>query len=91
MKQTHRIGTSTNTCQQHIREPPKGLHALLTRFIADDRMEVTHQHRIGMGASNRSQDVVGAFHIGHPIADGFARGVFQGGRPCRDRLNGGSQ
>ena len=91
MEQTHGIRTSTHTGQQHIREPPKGFQALLSGFVANHGMEITHQHGVGMGARHRSKDVVGGFHIGHPIADGFARCVFQGGRPCRYRLNGGSQ
>ena len=44
-----------------------------------------------MRASHRAEDVVGALDVGHPIADRFAGGVFQGGGASRHRLDGGAQ
>ena len=54
-------------------------------------MEVPHQHRVGVGTGDRTQDVVGALHVGDPITDRFAGGVFEGGGAGGHRLHRGTQ
>ena len=44
-----------------------------------------------MGTGHGTQDVVGAFHVGHPIANGLTGGVFEGGAAGRNRLHRGSE
>ena len=91
VEQPHGIGATAHAGHQHIRQAPEGLAALLTGFLADHGMEIPHKHGVGMRASNGTEDVVGGFHVGDPVADRFAGGVLEGGGAGRDRLNRGPQ
>ena len=47
-------------------------------FLPDDRLEVTHHHRIGVHADHGADDVEGVPHVGDPVADRLVRGVLEG-------------
>ena len=91
VKQPHRIGAAAHTGHQHIGQAPKGLRTLAFGFLANHGVKIPHQHRVGMGARHGAQDVVGAFHVGHPIANGLTGGVLEGGAAGRHRLHRGSE
>ncbi len=79
MEQAHGIGAAAHAGHQHVRIAAEGLVALALCFLADHGVEIAHQHRVGMGTRHRTEDVVGALHVGHPVADRFAGGVLEGG------------
>ena len=79
MEQPHGIRSPAHTGHQHIWQAAKGFLTLLFRFLPDDRVKIAHQHWIGVRTSHRTQDVVGGFHVRHPVANRFTGGVFQCG------------
>ena len=60
---------------------------LRTRLDADDALKVADHHRIGVGAHDRTDAVVGVPNVGHPISHGFVDGVLQGFRSARHRMD----
>lgn len=52
---------------------PQGFHTTLPRTVHSS----SYHHRIGMGPSGRTQDVVGRLYIGDPVANGLAGSVLQ--------------
>ena len=79
MEQPHSVRAPSHTGHQHIWQAAKGFLTLLFRFLTDHRVKVAHQHRVGVRTSNRTEDVVGGFHIRHPVANRLAGGVLQRG------------
>ena len=63
VEQAHGIGATANEPSAH-RKTAEGLLALLLGLLADHSMKVAHQHRIGVGTGNGSQDVVGRLDVG---------------------------
>ena len=40
-----------------------------------------------MGTGHRAQNIVGVFYVGHPVANGFGGGVFEGASTGTDGLD----
>ena len=59
--------------------------------LADHRLEVAHQFRVGVGAGDGADDVKGVAHMGHPVAQGIVHGVLQGRRAAGDAMDPGAQ
>ena len=55
-----------------------GIDELGPGLLADDGLEVPHQHGVGVRADGAADEVVGGLHVGDPIADGLVDGVLQG-------------
>ncbi len=70
---------------------PKASCALALGLLADHGMEIPHQHRVGVRAGHRAEDVVGGLHVGDPVADRLAGGVLEGGGAGGHRLHRGPQ
>ncbi len=64
---------------------------LLLRFNADDRLEVAHHFRIGMGACNRADAIEGVLDIGDPIAQRLVERILQRARAGKGRDHFGAQ
>jgi hypothetical protein len=60
-------------------------------FIADDALEVAHQHGIRVRAGRRAEDVEGRFDVGHPVAHGLVQGILEGLRAGFDADHGGAE
>ena len=77
-EQSHRIGAAADTGHQEVRQTIFQFLALRFGFVADDPLEIAHQHGIGMRAGDAADDVVGVVDVGYPIAHGFVHGVLEG-------------
>ena len=54
------------------------LEQLRLRLAADDRLEVAHDRRVGVGADGAADEVVGVADVGDPVAHGLVDGVLEG-------------
>ena len=61
------------------------------RLAADDRLEVTHQRRVGVRAGYGADHVEGVVDVGYPVAQRLVHGVFQGAGAGGDRHDLGAQ
>ncbi len=63
-----------------IRQASLDLLHLRLGLVADDRLEVAHQHRIGMRARHRADAIERVVHVGDPVAQRLVHGVLQRAR-----------
>ncbi len=91
MEQPHGIGAAADTGQQQVGEPPFGFEELGARLAADHRLEIAHQHRVGVRAGHRADDVEGVAHVGHPVAQGLVHGILEGGGAAGHRVDPGAE
>jgi len=54
VEQADGVGAAAYRRHQHIGQAAFGFEDLLARFLADHRLEIAHQFRIGVGASGRA-------------------------------------
>ena len=80
MKQPHRVGAAADAGDQRIRQPAFSFLHLPAGLDPDDRLEITHHHRIGMRAGDRTDAVESVVNVGDPVAQRFVHRVFQGAR-----------
>ena len=76
IEHTHRIGTATYTSHNSCWQFTFCFKDLLTRFTADDGLEVTNDHREWMSAHNRAQYIVRIGHAVCPFAQRFRNSIF---------------
>ena len=55
------------------------------------RLKIANHHGVRVCTKHGSEQVIGALHIGHPIADGFIDGIFQGFAATADLFHPGPQ
>ena len=77
VEQAHGIGAATDARDQRIRQASFSGHHLLARFVADDRLEVAHHHRVGMRAGHGADAVERICNVGHPIAQRLVHGILE--------------
>src|SRR5690554_7079354 len=73
MENPHGVGTATYRRHHVIWLTPRVQWHLFDAFGTDNRLEVPDHGRIGMGARHGSDDVKGAFDVGHAVAHGFVQ------------------
>jgi len=77
IEDAHRVAAAANAGDDCLRQPPRSFEDLPARLAPDDRLEVANHQRIGMGPKRRSQQIVRAGHVGHPVAHRLVDGVLQ--------------
>ena len=60
VEQAYRVGTAANARDQGIWQPSLSLHHLVSRFLADDALEIPHHHGVWMGTGHRTDANLGA-------------------------------
>ena len=80
----------------HARDHGIGLAAhvfghLRDALLADDRLKITHHHRIGMRSGDSADDVERVVHVRHPIAQRFVQRVFERFRSALHRHDSRAQ
>ena len=88
---SHRIASSAHTGDDVTDRGIGETLDLLFNFLPDDGLEIADNHRIGMGADDRADDVVGISDVGDPVADRLAGGVLQGAGAARDGNDFGAE
>ena len=95
MEDADGVAAATDAGNDHIRQPSwaafRGVLHLAVGLKADDRLEIPHHCRIGMGTKRAAQQVVGRFDVGYPIANSFVNGVFERLRTAVDRPHLGAK
>src|SRR5438128_239082 len=71
VKDADSIASAANTGDYYIGQSPLLRKNLCPCFIADNRLEVAHDARIGMRPDCRTDQVEGGFDIRYPVADGL--------------------
>mmetsp|Transcript_9374 Transcript_9374/g.23303 ORF Transcript_9374/g.23303 Transcript_9374/m.23303 type:complete len:281 (-) Transcript_9374:353-1195(-) len=87
VEEAHGVAATADARHENVGLGAELFQALLPRLLADAGVEISHHHRVRVGAGHGSKDVVCSLHIGHPISDGFAGSVLEGGRAGRDRAH----
>ena len=85
------VGASADAGGDRVGEAPGFGEHLLAGLAPDDRLEVAHHHRVGVGADGAADDVVGVADVGDPVAYGFADGLFQGAGAGGDGADFGAE
>ena len=71
------VGSAADARDDGIREAAELIHALGSCFPPDDGLEGTNHCGEGVGAYDRSDDVVGVFDGSHPVTKGCIRRILQ--------------
>src|SRR5690242_19655194 len=66
VKDADGVAASTNAGDDYIRQSTLLRENLRACLVADDRLEVAHDARIGMRPYCRTDQVEGSFHVGYP-------------------------
>ena len=82
MKQPHSIGTATDCCDQTVGQSAFGFHHLFAGFDSDYGLEFPHHFGIGVGASDRANNIECVLNIGKPNRAGL-RSLHPSGCDCR--------
>ena len=88
IEHAHRIGAAADAGDHRVRLPAGQFRHLHQRFFADDSVEVAHQHRVGVRACHRADDVEGVFDVGHPVSHRLVERVLECLRAALDRHHG---
>src|SRR5262245_53102733 len=67
MEQPDRVRTTADARNRDVGQLPRRIEHLLARLAADDRLQLTHDVRIRMRADRRTEAVVRAVRIAHPV------------------------
>src|SRR5690242_16204327 len=78
MEKPDGVAAAADAGDQHIRQATGGGQYLLSRFRADDTLEVAYHNRIWVRAERGAQHIIRILDVGHPVAHGLADGFFQG-------------
>src|SRR5262249_39815894 len=69
------VAAAATAGHHNIRQAAHLFQALLTSFLADDRLEIAHHGRKRMRPNDAADDVMRVLHRGHPVTHGFVDGV----------------
>src|SRR6185437_9028548 len=86
-----RIGTTADTGHDAPGQAFLALEDLSARLVSDHTLQVAHQGRVGRGADDRADHIVGVSYVCHPVADRRRRRLLQGSCACVHRLDVGTQ
>lgn len=77
VKQADRVRSAADRGHQHIGQAAFGGENLFAGFLADHRLEIAHQFRIGVRTGGGADDVERVVHVGDPVAQRFVHRVLQ--------------
>lgn len=77
------VGTAAHARRHRVGEPPCELQDLRAGLFPDDVVQVAHHRRERVRARDRSEQVMGVVHVGHPVAERLVDGVLE--RAAADR------
>ncbi len=83
MKNSDGIAATAHAREHNVRQALLGLLYLRARFFPDELVEFAHHQRIRMRPQCRAQQIMRGRDVRHPVAHGFADGVFE--RPASVR------
>src|SRR3972149_3854910 len=78
MEEAHSVRPAADARHKEVREPSGKALYLLTRFNPDDRLEVPHEHRIGVRACNSADYVKCVIDVCDTCPERLVHGVLQG-------------
>ena len=87
----HRVRAAAHARHNRRREPPLHLEDLAARLAPDHRLEVAHHAGERVRPHDRTDDAVGAGHVGHPVPERLVGGVLEGAGAGFDRPHLGAQ
>ena len=91
MEQANGVGAAADTGDEGVGQGAGAGGKLLPGLAADDALEIPHHPRIGMGAGDRADDVIGVVNIRGPVAQGFVHRVLERARAGFDRDHLGAE
>ena len=90
-KKPDRIRAAADAGDRDLWQAPLGSEDLLTRLPADHGLQLAHDLGVRRRADTRADQVVGRLDVRDPVADRFARRLFQRLRPELDRAYLGAE
>src|SRR5579862_6369018 len=78
IKYTDGIASTADTGDDHIGQPTLLRKYLLACFIANHRLKVAHDARIGMRSDCGTDQVESCLHIRYPVPNSLIDSIFQG-------------
>ena len=91
VENAHRVRAAAHAGNHRIGLAPGHLGHLQLAFLADDRLEIAHHHRIRMRAGDRAEDIEGVLDVRHPIAHRLVQRVLERFRARFDGHDIGAQ
>ncbi len=91
IEDAHRVGATADAGDHRIRLAAGHFRHLDQAFLADDLLEIAHQHRVGVRAGDRADDVEGVVDVGDPVAHRLVECVLQRLRAGFDRHDRGAE
>ncbi len=85
------VAAAADAGDQHVRQATGRAQHLFPRLASDDRLELRHHVRVGVGAGRRAEHVEGRLHVRDPVAQCLVQGVAQGPVAGGDRPHLGAQ
>ena len=77
IERSDRVTSSTNTCNNSIRELPASFLQLLSNLLTNDFLEVPHDSWEGMGTNSGSDEVMSGGKVGYPITECFVNSILE--------------
>ena len=71
VEDTHGVGAAAYAGQHRVRQTPLFFQNLLACFSADDALEVTDDHGIGVGTHHGAQHIQGIVYPADPLPHGL--------------------
>ena len=85
IEQAQGVRAAADAGDRQVGQPPFDPEQLGRRLVADDALEVAHEHRIRVRAHRRAEAVVRGLDVGDPVAQGLADGILERSRAAVDR------
>ena len=83
----HGVGAAAHTGADGVGQLAFDFHQLALGFLPNDFLKVTHHLWIGVGAHHGTDQIMGGFHVGGPVAHGLVDGVLQRSGAAVDRYH----
>src|SRR5919109_3082105 len=77
IKDTNGIAATTNTGNNHVWQASLLRQYLFTSFFPDNRLKITHDTWVWMGAENRANQIKSRFNVRYPVPDCFIDSIFK--------------
>ena len=83
----HRVGAAADAGDDGVWQCADRVEHLGAGFPPDDRLKISHHHRVRVHADDRADDVEGALDVGDPVTDRLVGRVLERARARADRAN----